>query len=51
MLCVKKKPPGTSESIESTFNVSIYLKEPPSGLKIIFQRGTFDMTTGEAIKN
>ena len=27
------------------------LKEPPSVLKIIFQRGTYDITTGEAIKN
>ena len=42
---------GSSESIKSTCTVSIYLKEPPSVLKIIFQRGTFDKTTGEAIKN
>ena len=40
-----------SESIKSTFTVSRYLKEPPSFLKIIFQRGTHDMTTDEAIKN
>ena len=31
--------------------MSIYLKEPPSVLKILFQIGTLDMTTGEAIKN
>ena len=35
-----------SESIKSTFNVSIYLKEPLSVLKILFRRGTYDMTTG-----
>ena len=27
-----------------------YLKEPPSVLKILFQRGTCDITTGEAVK-
>ena len=42
---------GSSESIKSTFTVSRNLKEPPSSLKILFQIGTFDMTTGEAIKN
>ena len=42
---------GSSESIKSTFTVSRYLKEPPSVLKIIFERGTYDMTTFEAIKN
>ena len=41
---------GSSESIKSTFTVSRYLKEPPSVLKILLQRGTYDMTTGEAIK-
>ena len=40
-----------SGSIKSTFTVSRYLREPPSVLNIIFQRGTYDMTTGEAIKN
>ena len=25
--------------------------EPPSVFNILFQRGTYDMTTGEAIKN
>ena len=40
-----------SESIKSTFAVSRNLKEPPSVLKIIFQKGKYDMTTGEAIKN
>ena len=42
---------GSSESIKSTFAMSIYLKEPHSVLNIIFQGGTYDMTTGEAIKN
>ena len=28
-----------------------YLKKPPSVLKIIFQRETCDMTSGEAVKN
>ena len=42
---------GSSESIKPTLTVSIYLKEPPSFFKIIFQRETYDMTTGEAIKN
>ena len=41
---------GNSESIKSTFNVYIYLKETPSVLKILFQRATYDMTNGEAIK-
>ena len=40
-----------SESIKSTFTVSRYLKEPPSVLNILFQRGTYDMTTYVAIKN
>ena len=40
-----------SESIKSTFTVSRYLREPPSVLKTLFQRGTYDTTTGEAIKN
>ena len=42
---------GGSESIKSTFTVSRYLKELPSVMKIIFQRGTYDMTSGEALKN
>ena len=42
---------GSSESIKLTFTVPGYSKEPPSVLKILFQRGTYDMTTGEAIKN
>ena len=41
---------GSYESIKSTFTVSINLKESPSVLKILFQRGTYDMTTVEAIK-
>ena len=28
-----------------------YLKEPPSVLKILLQRGTYDMTNDKAIKN
>ena len=31
--------------------MSIFLKEPPSVFNIIFQRGMYDMTTGEAIQN
>ena len=31
--------------------MSIYLKESPSVLNILFQRETFDLTTGEDIKN
>ena len=42
---------GSSESIKLTLTVSIYLKKTPSVLKILFQRGTFDMNTGKAIKN
>ena len=42
---------GSSESIKSTFNVSRNLKKPPLVLKIIFQRGTYDMTSGEAVTN
>ena len=42
---------GGSESIKSTFTVSINLNQPPSVLKILFQRGTYDMTTGKDIKN
>ena len=42
---------GGSKSIKPTFTVSRYLKKPPSVLKIHFQRGTHDMTTGEAVKN
>ena len=42
---------GSSESIKSTFTVLRYLKETPSVLKIIFQTGTYDTTTSEAIKN
>ena len=41
---------GGSESIKSTFTVSRYLKKPPSVLKIILQRGTYDMTSGEDIQ-
>ena len=40
-----------SESMKSTFTVSRYLKEPPSVLNILLQRGTYDMTTFEAIKD
>ena len=36
---------GGSESIESTFTVSRYLKESPTVLNILFRRGTYDTTT------
>ena len=42
---------GGSESIKSTFTVSIYLKKIPSVLNILFQRGTYDRTTYVAKKN
>ena len=41
----------SSESIKSTLTVSINLKELSPVLKILFQIGTYDMTTDEAIKN
>ena len=40
---------GGSESIKSTFTVSRYLKKPPTILKILFQRGTYDITIGDAV--
>ena len=42
---------GGSESIKSTFTVSRYLNKPPSVLKIIFQRGSYDSTNLVATKN
>ena len=42
---------GSSESIKSTFTVSRYLNKPPLVFNILFQRGTYDMTSGEALKN
>ena len=42
---------GGSESIKSIFTVSGYLKKPLSVLKIVFQIGMYNMTTGEGIKN
>ena len=41
---------GGFESIKSTLTMSIYLKKPPSVLKMIFQRGTYDRTTYVATK-
>ena len=41
---------GGFESIKSTFTVSRYLKKPPSVVNILFQRGTYDMTIGDAFK-
>ena len=41
----------SSESIKSTFTVSRHIKEPPTVLKIIFQRGSYDSTTLVATKN
>ena len=35
---------GGSKSIKSIFDVSRFLKEPPSVLKILFQRGNYDRT-------
>ena len=40
-----------SESIKSTFTVSRHMKEPPTVLKIIFQRGSYDGITIVATKN
>ena len=40
-----------SESIKLTFTVSRHIKEPPTVLKIIFQRGGYDSTTLVATKN
>ena len=37
--------------MKSTLTVSRYLKKPPSVLKILFQRGMYDMTTYVATKN
>ena len=34
-----------SKSIKSTFNVSRHIKEPPTVLKILFQRGSYYSTT------
>ena len=41
---------GSSESTKSTFTVSRYIKEPPTVLKILFQRGGYDSTTLMATK-
>ena len=38
------------ESINSTFTVSRYIKEPPTVLKILFQRGSYYSTTIVATK-
>ena len=43
--------PCSSESIRSTSTVSRNLKELPSVLMILLQRGTYDMTIGQTIKN
>ena len=42
---------GSYESIKATFAVYRNLRETPSVLKILLQRGMYDMTTGQAIKN
>ena len=42
---------GGSESINSTLTVSIYLKNPLSVLKILFQRGNYDRITYVPTKN
>ena len=41
----------SSESIKSIFTVSRHIKEPPTVLKILFQRGSYDSTTLVATKN
>ena len=46
----EKKSSGAYESIKSRFTASINLKELPSVLKNLLQKGTYDMTNGEAIK-
>ena len=40
-----------SRSIKSTFTVSRHVKETPTVLKIIFQRGSYDITTNVTTKN
>ena len=40
-----------SGSIKLTFTVSRYMKEPPTVLKILLQRGNYDSTTLVATKN
>ena len=40
-----------SESMKSTFTVSRHIKEPPTVLKILFQRGSYDSSTLVATKN
>ena len=50
VLC-EKKSSDISEPIKETFTVCRDLKEPPSVLKIILKRGTYDVTDGQAIKN
>ena len=40
-----------SESIKLTFAVSRHIKEPPTVLKILFQRGSYDSTTLGDTKN
>ena len=40
-----------SKSIKSTFTVSRHIKEPPTVLKILFQRGSYDITTYVTTKN
>ena len=42
---------GGSESMKSTFTMSIYLKKNPSVLKILFQIWTYDRTNIVATKN
>ena len=40
-----------SESMKSTLTVSRHIKEPPTVLKILLQRGSYDSTTFVATKN
>ena len=39
------------KSIKITFTVSRHIKEPPIVLKILFQRGSYDITTFVSTKN
>ena len=40
-----------AKSIKSTFTVSRHIKEPPTVLKILLQRGSYDRTTFVTTKN
>ena len=50
MICEMFSSDG-SELIKSTFTVSRYIKEPPTVLNILFQRGGYYSSTLVATKN